>query len=103
MVPNVRVLNLNYNFLEDPRPLDGLTRLRKLTIIGSRIKGAKQLIRMLRGMRDIEMVDFRYVSLPSRHIRFRHRTPSMHMHSVGVQAPDEWAAVSDGNHIRPFT
>ena len=103
MVPNVRVLNLNYNFLEDPRPLDGLTRLRKLTIIGSRIKGAKQLIRMLRGMRDIEMVDFRYVSLPSHHIRFRHRTPSMHMHSVGVQAPDEWAAVSDGNHIRPLT
>ena len=59
MVPNVRVLNLNYNFLEDPRPLDGLTRLRKLTIIGSRIKRAKQLLRMLRGMRDIEMIDFR--------------------------------------------
>ena len=59
MVPNVRVLNLNYNFLEDPRPLEGLTRLRKLTIIGSRIKGAKQLIRMLRGMKDIEMIDFR--------------------------------------------
>ncbi|KAI0718262.1 hypothetical protein C8T65DRAFT_639519 [Cerioporus squamosus] len=59
MVPNVRVLNLNYNFLEDPRPLEGLTRLRKLTIIGSRIKGAKQLIRMVRGMKDIEMIDFR--------------------------------------------
>ncbi|KAI0754656.1 hypothetical protein C8Q80DRAFT_1216571 [Daedaleopsis nitida] len=59
MVPNVRVLNLNYNHLEDPRPLEGLTRLRKLTIIHSRIKGAKQLVRMLRGMRDIEMIDFR--------------------------------------------
>ncbi|RPD73949.1 hypothetical protein L226DRAFT_91508 [Lentinus tigrinus ALCF2SS1-7] len=59
MVPNVRVLNLNYNFLEDPRPLEGLTRLRKLTIIGSRIKGAKQFIRVLRGMKDIEMIDFR--------------------------------------------
>ncbi|KAH9924609.1 uncharacterized protein BXZ73DRAFT_50337 [Epithele typhae] len=58
-VPNVRVLNLNYNFLEDPRPLDGLSRLRKLTIIGSRIKGAKQLLRMLRGMKDLEMIDFR--------------------------------------------
>ncbi|KAI1789389.1 hypothetical protein LXA43DRAFT_892958 [Ganoderma leucocontextum] len=59
MVPNVRVLNLNYNFLEDPAPLEGLSRLRKLTIIGSRIKGAKQLIRIVRGMTDMEMIDFR--------------------------------------------
>lgn len=62
-VPNVRVLNLNYNFLEDPSPLEGLTRLRKLTIIGSRIKGAKQLVRVLRGMKDMEMIDFRQVFL----------------------------------------
>ena len=61
MVPNVRVLNLNYNFLEDPGPLEGLSRLRKLTIIGSRIKGAKQLIRIVRGMKDVEMIDFRCV------------------------------------------
>ncbi|KAI0364092.1 hypothetical protein BV20DRAFT_956956 [Pilatotrama ljubarskyi] len=61
MVPNVRVLNLNYNFLEDPSPLQGLVRLRKLTIIGSRIKGAKQLVRVLRGMKDMEMIDFRQV------------------------------------------
>lgn len=61
MVPNVRVLNLNYNFLEDPAPLGGLSRLRKLTIIGSRIKGAKQLIRIVRGMNDVEMIDFRCV------------------------------------------
>ena len=59
LVPNVRVLNLNYNFLEDAGPLEGLSRLRKLTIIGSRIKGAKQLVRVLRGMRDMEMIDFR--------------------------------------------
>ncbi|OJT12067.1 Septation initiation network scaffold protein cdc11 [Trametes pubescens] len=62
-VPNVRVLNLNYNFLEDPSPLEGLTRLRKLMIIGSRIKGAKQLVRVLRGMKDMEMIDFRQVFL----------------------------------------
>ncbi|OSD02453.1 hypothetical protein PYCCODRAFT_1367524 [Trametes coccinea BRFM310] len=61
MVPNVRVLNLNYNFLEDPSALRGLTRLRKLTIIGSRIKGAKQLVGVLRGMSDMEMIDFRRV------------------------------------------
>jgi len=53
------VLNLNYNFLTDARALDGLTRLRKLTIIGSRLKGTKALVRMLRRMPEIEMLDFR--------------------------------------------
>lgn len=57
--PNLRVLNLNYNFLSDVAPLAGLTRLRKLTVIGSRLKSVKAVIRILRGMPDIEMVDFR--------------------------------------------
>ncbi|KAF8895303.1 hypothetical protein BD779DRAFT_1797151 [Infundibulicybe gibba] len=59
LLPNLRVLNLNYNFLEDARPLEGLTRLRKLTIIGSRLKGSKPLIRLLQRMPDVEMLDFR--------------------------------------------
>ncbi|KAH8077035.1 hypothetical protein BXZ70DRAFT_709242 [Cristinia sonorae] len=59
LVPNVRVLNLNYNFLEDTRGLEGLSRLRKLTLIGSRIRQTKMLVRMVRGMQDIEMLDFR--------------------------------------------
>jgi protein NUD1 len=59
LLPNVRVLNLNYNFLTDARALEGLARLRKLTLIGSRLKGTKALIRMLRRMPDIEMLDFR--------------------------------------------
>ncbi|EMD39716.1 hypothetical protein CERSUDRAFT_112020 [Gelatoporia subvermispora B] len=65
LVPNVRVLNLNYNFLEDVRPLEGLRRLRKLTVIGSRIKGSKQLLRVLKGMQDVELADFRYALRPS--------------------------------------
>ncbi|KAF8489402.1 hypothetical protein JB92DRAFT_3013454 [Gautieria morchelliformis] len=59
LLPNVRVLNLNYNFLTDARALDGLSRLRKLTLIGSRLKGTKPLIRMLRRMPDMEMLDLR--------------------------------------------
>jgi len=59
LVPNVRVLNQNYNFLEDVRPLDGLGRMKKLSIIGSRVKGTKGLIRMVQRMGEIEMVDFR--------------------------------------------
>jgi len=59
LIPNVRVLNLNYNFLEDVKPLEGLSRIKKLTIIGSRVKGTKGLIRMAQGMPEVEMVDFR--------------------------------------------
>ncbi|KAJ3973830.1 hypothetical protein EV361DRAFT_897850 [Lentinula raphanica] len=59
LIPNVRVLNLNYNFLEDARPLEGLTRLQKLTMIGSRLKGTKALIRLLQRMPEVEMLDFR--------------------------------------------
>lgn len=61
LIPNVRVLNLNYNFLEDAKPLEGLTRLQKLTMIGSRLKGTKALIRLLQRMPEVEMLDFRYV------------------------------------------
>ncbi|KAI0345679.1 hypothetical protein BDW22DRAFT_1353259 [Trametopsis cervina] len=59
LVPNVRVLNLNYNFLEDVRPLQGLTRLRKLTVIGSRVRATREFVRMLKGMLDVEMLDLR--------------------------------------------
>ncbi|KAF5337481.1 hypothetical protein D9758_013588 [Tetrapyrgos nigripes] len=59
LMPNVRVVNLNYNFLEDASGLEGLKRIRKLTIIGSRLKGTKGLIRLLKGMPEVEMLDFR--------------------------------------------
>jgi Leucine-rich repeat (LRR) protein len=59
LIPNLRVLNLNYNFLTDIRPLEGLVRLRKLTAVGSRLKGTKPVLRTLQRMPDMEMLDFR--------------------------------------------
>ncbi|KAF9046485.1 hypothetical protein BJ165DRAFT_1472061 [Panaeolus papilionaceus] len=59
LLPNLRVLNLNYNFLEDVRALQGFTRLQKLTLIGSRLKSTKPLIRLVEGMPNVEMLDFR--------------------------------------------
>ncbi|CUA67143.1 Septation initiation network scaffold protein cdc11 [Rhizoctonia solani] len=59
LVPNLRVLNLNYNFLSDARPLAGLMRLRKLTVIGSRLKATKPLLRSLQTMKELEMLDIR--------------------------------------------
>lgn len=73
LAPNLRVLNLNYNFLDDVRPLEGLVRLRRVTIIGSRVSATRQFVRVLRGLADAEMVDFRRVSffswLPERFSR----------------------------------
>lgn len=62
LLPNVRAINLNYNFLEDSAmaQLEGLKRLRKLTVIGSRLNSTKGIIRVLRGMSDVEMLDLRY-------------------------------------------
>lgn len=59
LVPNLRVLNLNYNFLEDVAGLEGLTRMNRLTLIGSRLKGTKPLIRVLQRMPELEMLDVR--------------------------------------------
>lgn len=59
LLPNLRVLNLNYNFLEDVRELEGLKRLQKLTIIGSRLKNSKPLIRLAGQLAEAELLDFR--------------------------------------------
>lgn len=62
-VPNLRVLNLNYNFLtgdEIVRAVGGLQRLRKLTIVGGRMKSWKGVVgKCLRELGELEVVDFR--------------------------------------------
>ncbi|KAJ6466377.1 hypothetical protein C8R45DRAFT_839425 [Mycena sanguinolenta] len=59
LTPNLRALNLNYNFLEDVRGLEGLARLRKLSVVGARLKGTKEIIRVVRGLPEVEVLDFR--------------------------------------------
>ncbi|KAF8305207.1 L domain-like protein [Clavulina sp. PMI_390] len=59
LIPNIRVLNLNYNFIADASPIQGLTRLKRLTLVGSRLKGTKTFLKVLRNMPDIEMIDVR--------------------------------------------
>ncbi|KAF7296502.1 hypothetical protein HMN09_01057000 [Mycena chlorophos] len=61
LIPNLRALNLNYNFLEDVGGLVGLTRLRKLSVVGARLKATKDIIRVVRGLPAVEALDF---SLP---------------------------------------
>ncbi|KAK4699944.1 protein NUD1, partial [Phenoliferia sp. Uapishka_3] len=59
LVPNVRVLNLNFNFIDDLRPLAGLSRLRKLTILGARLHKCRPVAEVLQTMVELESVDLR--------------------------------------------
>jgi protein NUD1 len=64
MVPNVRVLNLNYNFLVDLDAINGLEQLRKLTVIGSRVNKSKTIVKVARRLPNLEMLDCRSVHHP---------------------------------------
>ena len=57
--PNVRSLNLNYNFFSDVTNLGGLKHLTKLSVVGSRLEATKPVMRMLKTLPRLEMLDLR--------------------------------------------
>ncbi|KAI5475630.1 leucine-rich repeat protein [Pseudohyphozyma bogoriensis] len=59
LIPNVRQLNLNFNFIDDLSPLAGLTRLQKLTAIGARLSKYRPVAEVLGTMSELESVDLR--------------------------------------------
>ncbi|KAM0751427.1 hypothetical protein T439DRAFT_380394 [Meredithblackwellia eburnea MCA 4105] len=59
LIPNVRVLNLNFNFLDDLKPLTGLARLKQLSVVGARLGKCRPVVEVLGSMGEIESVDFR--------------------------------------------
>jgi hypothetical protein len=63
-MPNLRHVNLNYNFLKDLKGLSGLQGLRKLSLIGARLgeTGSREIISDLRGLGTLESVDIRSVT-----------------------------------------
>lgn len=59
-VPNVRVLNLNYNAIRDLRPLVGIIRLQTLLLAGNRISRLRQTCTVFRRIsNDLDEVDLR--------------------------------------------
>jgi hypothetical protein len=58
-IPNVRVLNLNYNFIDDLGPLVGLSRLKRLTVLGARLGKCRHLADVVGSMKEIELLDVR--------------------------------------------
>lgn len=61
VVPNVRVLNLNHNFIADLSPLTGLARCSRLSLVGMRLTKARPLADALGSMPELEDVDLRSV------------------------------------------
>ncbi|KAH8818980.1 hypothetical protein DL96DRAFT_1622597 [Flagelloscypha sp. PMI_526] len=67
MTPNLRMLNLNYNFLGDdafqlPKSTTGkLERLRKVSVVGAKVGSVKTFVRWLEGLvgDEVEVIDFR--------------------------------------------
>jgi hypothetical protein len=73
-MPNLRCLNLNYNFLPDLDGLQGMAALRKLMMVGGRLgdTGTKQVLKGLRTLEGLQEVDLRWV-FPCEGVGFDHR------------------------------
>ncbi|KAJ7933572.1 hypothetical protein B0H13DRAFT_1953098 [Mycena leptocephala] len=61
LTPNLRSLNLNYNLLEDIQGLADFSRLRKLSVVGARLKDATEIIGVVRSLVEVDSLDFRQV------------------------------------------
>ena len=64
-MPNLKFLNLNYNFLDNLDGLKGLRGLKKLTVVGNRLggSGTKAVVRGLNGLGGLEEIDLRQVRI----------------------------------------
>ena len=80
--PNLRVLNLNYNFLSDIGALGGLGRLQKLSVVGSRLESTRALIRLVGRLAELEVVDF----------RMNPCTLGWYLPVLGTEGEGEWRA-----------
>ena len=61
LVSNVRVLNLNYNAISDLKPLFGIVRLKKLLLVGNRIRSMRKIAGVLECFPSLSFLDLRCV------------------------------------------
>lgn len=59
MMPNIRVLNLNYNALKDVKPLLGIVRLKKLHLAGNRLARLRKTTGILAQFPSLSLIDLR--------------------------------------------
>lgn len=60
--PHLKSLNLNYNYLVDLSSISHLRKLRKLSVVGSRIEKPKSVVSVLQTLPSLEMLDLRFVA-----------------------------------------
>lgn len=64
VLPNLKVLNLNYNYFTSLEGLSNMVNLRKLTVVGCRLGGReKGMVKCLKGLSSLEELDLRYVPI----------------------------------------
>lgn len=88
--PNLRILNVNYNFLPDLNGLAGMVLLRKVMVVGNRLgSGGPGATRGLKGLASLEEID----------LRMNPSTLSFYLpiimpgSSKGVPADNNWAVL----------
>lgn len=106
-LPNLRILNLNYNALRDLRPLQGILKLQKLFVAGNRISRLRQTAAVLEGLGEaINEVDLRRnpltVGFYTPQIESRHPSTSMpsgeRLRMVKVQQEADSSERDDQQH-----
>jgi len=59
LMSNVRVINLNYNAISDLTPLAGILRLKKLFLVGNRIRSLRKLADIMLQLPGLQELDLR--------------------------------------------
>lgn len=59
MAPNLRSLNLDHNLISTLPSLSGMQRLKRLSLVGCRVKKSKSIITAVRGLTELSVLDCR--------------------------------------------
>ena len=58
-MPNCRVLVLDQNFLAELSPLNGMSRLKRLSVVGARLEKVKGVMQTVASLPELETLDLR--------------------------------------------
>ncbi|GAC96262.1 protein phosphatase regulatory subunit [Pseudozyma hubeiensis SY62] len=59
VAPNLRSLNLDHNLISTLPSLEGMQRLKRLSLVGCRVKKSKSIITAVRGLSELQVLDCR--------------------------------------------
>uniref|UniRef100_V5ERB7 Protein phosphatase regulatory subunit n=2 Tax=Kalmanozyma brasiliensis (strain GHG001) TaxID=1365824 RepID=V5ERB7_KALBG len=59
VAPNLRSLNLDHNLISTLPSLSGMQRLKRLSLVGCRVKKSKSIITAVRGLSELQVLDCR--------------------------------------------